>query len=237
MEPLFKAAHRESAVDIVVNQIKSLLLEKKLKPGDKLPSEMELCEGLGVSRGSVREAMKILSAFGIVDVRIGNGTYIREAPNNTMIDSLLFGFLLTNPDTSELSEFRKLFEIDIVELIIQNFEHNAKERTELKDNLAELKKLREENAPVDLLSANDLAFHRIMGRASKNIITQRIYGFIIDFMQESIRTTHHVSKQHGELAAKSHQSIVNAIESKDIEICREAIIHSVNIWSQLQNNA
>jgi len=56
-----KASKRESAVDIVVNNIKQLLIDRRLKPGDKLPSELEISEGLGVSRGSVREAMKILS--------------------------------------------------------------------------------------------------------------------------------------------------------------------------------
>lgn len=66
VQKLFKANKRESAVDIVVNNIKHLLMERKLKPGDRLPSESEISEGMGVSRGSVREAMKILSAFGLV---------------------------------------------------------------------------------------------------------------------------------------------------------------------------
>ena len=60
---LFKKDKRESAVDIVVNNIKQLLIERKLKPGDRLPSELEISEGMGVSRGSVREAMKILTAY------------------------------------------------------------------------------------------------------------------------------------------------------------------------------
>ena len=64
MENLFTAVKRESAVDIVINNIKQLLIDRRLLPGDKLPSELEISEGLGVSRGSVREAMKILSAFG-----------------------------------------------------------------------------------------------------------------------------------------------------------------------------
>lgn len=76
MSNLFEASKRESAVDLVVNSIKQLLMERTLKPGDKLPSELEISEELRVSRGSVREAMKILSAFGLVDIRVGNGTYV-----------------------------------------------------------------------------------------------------------------------------------------------------------------
>ena len=89
---LFRANKRESAVDLVVNNIKQLLIEKKLKPGDRLPSELEISEGMNVSRGSVREAMKILSAFGLVDIKIGNGTYVCETPGNSLMDSLLFSF-------------------------------------------------------------------------------------------------------------------------------------------------
>ena len=104
MSNLFEASKRESAVDVVVNSIKQLLMERRLKPGDKLPNELEISEGLGVSRGSVREAMKILSAFGLVDIRVGNGTYVCETPGNGLMDSLLFSFFVSNPDISNLYE-------------------------------------------------------------------------------------------------------------------------------------
>ena len=65
-----------SSVDFVVNSIKELLLGKKILPGDRLPPETELCRLLSVSRGSVREAMKVLSALGIVEVKRGDGTYV-----------------------------------------------------------------------------------------------------------------------------------------------------------------
>ena len=107
---LFRANKRESAVDLVVNNIKQLLIEKKLKPGDRLPSELEISEGMNVSRGSVREAMKILSAFGLVDIKIGNGTYVCETPGNSLMDSLLFSFFVSNPDLENLYEFRHVFE-------------------------------------------------------------------------------------------------------------------------------
>ena len=102
MSNLFQATKRESAVDIVVNSIKQLLMDKKLLPGDKLPNELEISEGLGVSRGSVREAMKILSAFGLVDIRVGNGTYVSESPDSNLLDSLLFTYFVTNPDVNNL---------------------------------------------------------------------------------------------------------------------------------------
>ena len=76
VQELFRANKRESAVDFVVNNIKKLLVEQKLKPGDRLPNEVEISEAMNVSRGSVREALRILTAFGLVESRVGTGTYI-----------------------------------------------------------------------------------------------------------------------------------------------------------------
>ena len=65
-----------------------LLLTKRVRPGDRLPAETELTRLLSVSRGSVREAMKILSALGIVEVRRGDGTYISKGGSEVMFDPL-----------------------------------------------------------------------------------------------------------------------------------------------------
>ena len=65
---------KKTATDVVIDKIKSLLLAKELKPGDLIPPENELANAMNVSRGSVREAMKVLSAFGIVEIKRGNGT-------------------------------------------------------------------------------------------------------------------------------------------------------------------
>src|SRR6056297_1598946 len=97
---LFKTTKRESAVDLVINTIKKLIINKKLQPGDRLPSEMELANSFDVSRGSIREAMKILSAFGIVEIKRGDGTYISDSFNKDIFDPLLFRLILEgdNPD-------------------------------------------------------------------------------------------------------------------------------------------
>ena len=135
MSNLFEASKRESAVDLVVNSIKQLLMERTLKPGDKLPSELEISEELRVSRGSVREAMKILTAFGLVDIRVGNGTYVCETPGNTTMDSLLFSFFISNPQIDDLYDFRHIFEIDILTMILEHYDDNGKERKALRENL------------------------------------------------------------------------------------------------------
>jgi GntR family transcriptional repressor for pyruvate dehydrogenase complex len=233
MSNLFEARDKVSAVDTVLNRIKELLLERKLTPGEKLPSELEISDGLKISRGSVREAMKILSALGIVEIKVGDGTYIAETPNRHMIDSLLFSFFVATPDITELSEFRKLFELDIVKLIIKNYEKNFEERTELHQNLNHLRRMQQDKCPIQDFVANDIEFHRLLGKAAHNTVAERIYNFIIDFLEASIQLTHR-NHPYGEIVLEVHQSILDAIESKDISLIREAIDHSVDIWSDLQ---
>ena len=112
MEDLFTPYIKESAVDRVINSIKDLLVRRKLLPGDRLPSEQEIANQLGVSRGSVRSAMKTLSSFGIIEIKVGDGTYVSTSMKNNIIDPLLFSFLLSKPDLEELAQFRELIEIN-----------------------------------------------------------------------------------------------------------------------------
>ena len=120
MEPLFVAKDSSSAPDHVIDQIKELLLAGKLRPGDRLPSEFELASGLGVSRGSIRAAMKALEVCGVVDIRRGDGTYICDHVNTKRFNPLVFSLALLGPDIAQLAKFREKIELDILELIIKD---------------------------------------------------------------------------------------------------------------------
>ena len=229
IQSLFKANKRESAVDIVVNNIKQLLMERKLKPGDRLPSELEISEGLGVSRGSVREAMKILSAFGLVDVKVGNGTYVCEKPGDTLLDSLLLGFFINNPDSEKLYELRQMIEIDVLELILKHYDENEKERKALKDNLELLRNFLDTDLSLEQLKLLDLEFHHLMGSCTKNILMERIYSIVIDFMEPTITAT--LKTHHGDITYREHKKILEVIETQDYDRIHDVITDTVNTWS------
>lgn len=231
MSNLFQASKRESAVDIVVNSIKQLLMDKKLLPGDKLPNELEISEGLNVSRGSVREAMKILSAFGLVDIRVGNGTYVSESPDSNLLDSLLFTYFVTNPDVENLYEFRQIFEKDIIELVIDHYDENEEYRKAMKDNLSELEALIGSNADTEKIFQNDIDFHHLLGEACCNPLAARIYYFVIHSLRASISHTH--SHQRGEYAYEAHKKIYNIIQKKAYSEIDNCVKNSVDIWYNL----
>ena len=232
MQELFKASRRESAVDVVVNNVKQLLMEGKLKEGDRLPNEVEISEAMNVSRSSVREAMKILSAFGLVDIRVGNGTYICRKTESTMLDSLLFSFFVNNPNLEKLYELRFLIETDVLECILNHYEENEEERALLKKNLNALKKMMDETPNMEQLKRNDMEFHRLMGKCTKNMLIERIYEIIINFIEASIANT--LKNQRGEVAYKEHSQIYRVIDTRSYEEIEKVVTSSVDAWSARQ---
>lgn len=234
MEPMFKTCKRQSTVDIVINNIKQLIMEKKLVPGQRMPSEMEISGGLGVSRGSVREAMKILSAFGVVDIKPGDGTYLSHSPQGSIVNPLMFDFLLYGPDTQELSEFRKVIEMAIVELIILNKEKNQQQRQNIYGNVEDLHRLCEEDAEMEKFVKNDLEFHNLLGDACCNHLAKKVYGFVLEFLEPTIKDTHR-DQYKGEMSYPVHNQIAEAIRTNNLQVAKDAIYHSVDVWKALQN--
>jgi len=106
----------------VVDRIKAYILRSRLKPGDPLPSENELCEIFGAGRSSVREALKVLDALDIVQVRHGHGTFVGRLSLSALVESLSFRGLLSPDDDfrvlSDLVDVRELFERAMASRII-----------------------------------------------------------------------------------------------------------------------
>lgn len=235
MEELYMAEFipqkKESAVDVVVNNIKRLLLTKQLLPGDRLPNETELAKSLAVSRGSVRAAMNKFSAFGIVEVKQGDGTYISTSIGTALFDPLLFSFILAKPDLKELAEFRELMEIQIIKLIIKNADEDDIKQIETAYHEMEQKFNNGDLNPASF-SESDLNFHAALGSATKNKLVEKTYEFILKFFEPSIEKTHEKQK-FGINALHIHRKILDALIEKDLDKAVKAIEDSVNEWINL----
>jgi DNA-binding FadR family transcriptional regulator len=216
---------RVSMVDMVVEKIKTLLIERKLKPGDMLPSETVLAESLKVSRGSIREAMKILSAFGIIEIRRGDGTYISTAGNQKIFSPLLFRILVEATDYQELIELRSMMEKGIVSLII----HNA--RDDEIEELHQALRAMEEAAKKDHdghaeRDKADLNFHRTMGKLTKNSMVSNIYGFVMELFAPTINATYGLME---------HRLLYEAIKRRDTAEAVRIIEKHTRIWCKVNN--
>jgi|SRR5690625_1884972 len=102
----------------IVTIIKDNLLSGALKPGDKLPTEKELMEQLGVSRTPVREAIKILEAIGVIQIKRGEGMFITSKLSNFTLNPLIFSLIMHSNNMEKLIEFRQQFEVLLMTMII-----------------------------------------------------------------------------------------------------------------------
>lgn len=224
----------QSATEIVVRGIKEAIRKGNLKAGERLPNENELCELFGVGRSSLREGLKILSAQGLVEMRHGIGTFMSDGENHAVYDTLFYHLLLASPDKENVEELRRIIEIDILEQVLKNYNRNEKERLLLKENVQELKSIAaESHYDKERLLKNDMAFHKLLAKASKNQVLRNIYQSLIDYIHLSIAVSHR--RQSAMRVLDSHQRIYDLIEKRDTYSIANVVSYSLQPWEASDN--
>lgn len=192
----------------VANNIKQLIIDQELQPGDKLPNEIELATRLNVSRSTIREAIKTLVSMNILEIHRGKGTYVCEKPG--MAADPLGVSLINKKDLQlYLFETRLIFEPGIAAV--------AAKRASGKN----IKLLREafEAMKEDILAGRDhteadMKFHNIIAFSTQNPIMQRIVPIINDSILEGYQETKDIPES-GEKVIAYHEKILLAIERKN----------------------
>jgi len=116
---IFKEVIPVRLYENVMKQIVDLIKNNELKPGDKLPPERELAEKFSISRGSLREAFRVLESRGLIKSKPGGGRFIREVGKDVLIGSENIILRLEKSSMLELWEARKVFEFKVAELAAQ----------------------------------------------------------------------------------------------------------------------
>lgn len=229
---MFRSPKRESTVDMVIEKIRELLLSRRLKPGDRLPTEMELAKHLAASRGSVREAMKILESFGVVDIRRGDGTYVSQSMSRNLFDHLLFQLIASDTDKRKLIELRELIETGIIRIVIANA--SDADLDHLRDVHSRMEAMRARGeTDARVFAQCDIDFHHALGEATHNELIEKIYRFTMELFADSIARTHEASADAGEYALDIHRTILDSIAERDLELAQRAIQRSLETWIRL----
>ena len=152
----------------IERKIEEAIRQKKLLPGTKLPSEKELCAQFAVSRTALREAIRRLSARGLIDIKKGSGMYITELKIEDAINSLhLFYDLRFNSDLIlKIIEVRRLFEPEIARLAARN--RTEDDIKKLQKNQTELERCNPDNTQLEVDIIN--RFHMNLSKSTKNPI-------------------------------------------------------------------
>jgi len=192
----------------VSEQIRDLIRNEKLKPGEQLPSEEQLASLLGVSRPTVREAVKSLVSLNVVEIRRGRGTFISERPG-LQSDPLGLDFVSEGDVHTYLIEFRQMIEPQVGRLAAVRA--GKKEVHALEQSLQRMKdglKLQE----VHL--ANELEFHRTIAESSRNPVVLRIVPMVLEAIRRAYRDAPRTSQDHS-AAYEEHLAVLDAIRGGD----------------------
>src|SRR3954467_14529327 len=121
----FGTVSREALPDRIVARLIALIIDRQLKAGDRLPPERELAAAMGVSRSSLREALRALTMLGVAEMRHGDGTYLTSLQPDVLMRPVSIVLALSESGLHELFEARKLVEPGLAELAAQRIEPAA----------------------------------------------------------------------------------------------------------------
>lgn len=223
---IMKPISSGSVVDQVLLQIRDAISSGRFRKGDRLPSEFELMKELGVSRNSLREAMKILEALGVIEIRRGDGTYICEDVKSTYIDTIAYSVLLEGSSAEELAEFRQTLDEDVLLLAVRKAtEEDIKHLQEL------INQMRRYFLQGDLKSAgeSDTAFHKYLAACTHNRFLERMVSGVYDLFAHSIEAN--IRKEENFASADNHhQAMLECIISRDESRVAKVVEESLSSW-------
>ena len=214
----FTPLNRENLSDQVSGRLLEMLSSQELRPGDRLPTEPDLCRQLGVGRSTLREGIRSLAFLGVLEPRAGEGTFVAGNTGRMLDGVLLSGLLQSRKEIDELCEARMVLETELAAL--------CAERATGED-LAGLRRLatdmeRDEGISTAEFVGLDLSFHLALATAAKNEILMQLLRATRGLLQEWIIR----SQRAGEarmLAKSGHDQILTAISRKDGAAARRAM--------------
>lgn len=200
----------ETAVDAVVNSIRNAIVSGAYKPGDRLPPESELVASLGVSRSTIREAMKTLQAYGVVKIKQGSGTFITQDKDDVATRALIMRYALLQPTEEECWEYRAMIEGEVMKNAIRYA--GSSDIEQLRQNFRKMTLMR---TNPDATAKLDVEFHITLGNLTPNCLIRSTYALTIGFLEPTFTRNHNLAN-HVEKTLKVHAKTIDAIERRDL---------------------
>ncbi|GAA3064241.1 FadR/GntR family transcriptional regulator [Streptomyces glomeratus] len=206
----------------IQREVMQLILDRKLRPGAPLPTESELMENLGVSRNSVREALKALQALDIVEIRHGYGTYVGQASLTPFVDGLTFR-TLTRPDDemdalNEILQVREVLEEGLIRRVALTLSEPELERLE-----AVVARMEEAGGQGRSFPELDREFHELLYGSLGNALVPQLLSAFWTVFRRVARARDWADGTAPQLTARRHRDIVTALRARDVEGAERAM--------------
>ena len=216
---------RETVAEQVARRIMTMITARALKPGDQLPPERDLAESLGVSRPSVREAIRGLSILGVVKSRQGGGAYITDLDAEALLGPIRFFLSLEDVNVRELYDARSLIESDVARRAAVNMT-----AAQLDDLAAILTAQEATLTDAQAFRVSDFAFHEAIWTGSGNAFLRRI-GESLNVLGLEFRRRASETEGVLEQSFRDHHRLLAALRARDPEAAaRAAESHMQNVY-------
>lgn len=218
MEPAFKRLTRPAPLHHSVQEaIRAYILDNNLRAGDALPPETDLARQLGISRNSVREAVKALESLGILEPRRGSGLYVAEFSFDPLLDNLAFGMRFDLRELAELLEVRRVLETGLIGATIQ-----AMPVSTIDALWQTVQRMNERVVEEESFADEDRRFHQILFEPLGNGTLLKLLDIFWRTYQEAARTT---DMRNPDLQGtyRDHAAIYEAVRERDVEEARLAL--------------
>ena len=228
---LKKQLHKDSVVNQVVKQITDSIIAGDLKPGDKLPTEPELCENFGIGRNSVREAIKILEAYGVVYIKRAEGTFVNDNYNHKMLDPMLYGILLDKNLRIDIIQVRKVLDTGMLYQIISMITDEKMNKIQQEFESLKTVVLGDGVSAKQVLQA-DVDFHRALVESTGNPILCNIHEYVDRITTPSREKTVELvlEKKQAEKFILLHQKIINLLLEKNYQNIESVLAEHYQFW-------
>lgn len=222
-----------AVTDEAISKIKEMILSGEIGPGDRLPPEKELSERLGLSRSSMREAVKALEVIRVLDVRRGDGTYVTSLEPRLLLEALSFVVdLHADASVLELFAVRRILEPAAVALAALSIDAAA-----IADLRSQIRSVSEATS-VEGLVAHDLEFHGAIVAAAGNSYLASLVDSLSSHTVRA-RIWRGLTQEHAIVRTLAeHESIVDALERGDAELAQAlTVVHISGVEQWLRDAA
>jgi len=220
MKSSIRPIKRRRLTDQIVERLVSLVVNGKLKKGDKLPVERELMEQFGVGRSSLREAIGSLLLTGVLTTRPGHGTFVSIPSDESLSRSLTWRVQMGREKIEELVEARIVLEQAVAGLAAASATET--EIAEIRHYLELMKKNAHKKNPSQVQV--DLSFHLALAKASHNAPLLRflaeLRNLMIHWIKQAVRTERIYSLSD---TIRDHEAILNAVVAREVEKAQSAM--------------
>ncbi len=201
----------------IVSRIRTMIRENALLPGSRLPAERKLAQSFGVSRNSVREAIKQLEEGGILESRTGAGTYVATGDKKILIQALARELERGRTRIKEIFEIRTLLEPQIAGLAATRI--NAAQTARLREIVGKQKLA---VSHIKRFTALDTRFHALIVQAAGNEVLEQVMTTLHNILKES-RSAPLMTRERQQASIKGHTAIVAALETGNARTTRKAM--------------